>query len=352
MIAIILAGGGGTRLWPYSQYHKPKQFMTLGMSSYSLLQNTYQRLMPLIAEDQVFVVGNHAHQLEIKTQLCALQPHFSPNQIISEPSAKNTAAAVLLALLYLLPQHANESVVVLPSDHFIPNTQQFQHYLRQGDTVAQDGRVVIFGVQPTRPETGFGYIRKGCPLGQGYEVTSFMEKPDFETAISYLHSADYFWNSGMVLGQIQVLLEEFQRWTPQLYTTLVEATSDDRLVHASQLIQTYESLPSLSFDCAVLEHSQRVSMVPMDLAWSDVGSWEGVQQILPKDSEGNTLMGNIYTINTSNSLIIANKPVACIGIDSIILVETEEALLICDSKQSQLVKQLVSHFKMDGTHEA
>lgn len=353
MLAMILAGGGGTRLWPLSRLTHPKQFLNLASPEESLLQATYQRITGLVAHQDIFVVASHHHEWEVIRQIEEIAPQFPKQNLLLEPIGRNTAPAILWLLLCLPKAKRHEPLIILPADHLIPDTQGFVDSLNQATPLALQNKIVTFGIQPLYPETGYGYIKSGAPLSVGYCVERFVEKPDPQTASRYVASGQYTWNAGIFMSTPQTLLEEYQAHAPQLLSFFEQnqnAPSDLR--NAQQIEEIYQRLPSESFDYAILEKSQKVAVLPMQLAWSDLGSWESLHQVAQKDSNNNVLRGNPLVQETHNCLIFSTKKlVTTIGVKNLIIVETEDALLVCDLSHSQEVKGLVETLKEQNRQE-
>lgn len=351
MIGIILAGGGGTRLWPYSRSMIPKQFLNLGHSQETLLQETFSRLAKKISPSHLYIVGTKNHEFELLNQIHQICPEFSKDNLLLEPCGRNTAAAILWGLLKIPASLSKEAVVIVPSDHLIQNPLQFIEDLYSGAHLAADNWLVTFGIQPDRPETGYGYIRSGEALSRGFKVSEFVEKPNLEHAKQYLSSGQYTWNAGIFMATVGCLLEQFALFTPDLYKSFL-AHIDKDSTHNEEFIKFYESLPSLSIDYGILEKSSQVAVIPINVGWSDLGSWESLYQISQKDQNGNVVRGHVITHDTKNCLIFSSKKlVTTLGVDNLIVVETDDALLVCDIHRAQDVKKLVETLKSNDRYE-
>ena len=353
MLGMILAGGGGTRLWPLSRLTHPKQFLNLGSSSQSLLQATYRRIHALVAHEDIFIVASRPHEGELLRQIEEIAPQFPKQNLLLEPSGRNTAPAILWLLFCLPEARRNEPLMILPADHLIPDTEAFAQCLNQAIPLAMHNKIVTFGIEPLHPETGYGYIKCGAPLSVGYRVERFVEKPDLQTALRYVESGEYTWNAGIFMSTPQTLLEEYQTHAPQLVALFEQpphARNDSR--KAQRIEKIYQQLPSDSFDCAILEKSQKVAVLPMKLAWSDLGSWESLHLASQKDENNNVLRGNTLVQDTHNCLIFSTKKlVTSIGVKNLVIVETEDALLVCNLSASQEVKKLVETLKAQARPE-
>lgn len=348
---MILAGGTGTRLWPFSRSMTPKQFLNLGSSHESLLQETCNRLDGLITPKDLWIIGATDHRYELQNQIQQVWPDFDEEHLLFEPQGKNTAPAILWGLSRISPEQWDQPVVILPADHLIQDAAQFREKLAQGAELAREGWIVTFGIEPNRPDTGYGYIKAGEPIGAGFKVEQFAEKPDLETAQGYLDQGCYSWNAGIFMGLPQTLLAEYAAHSPELYQAFFDGQTPRRAVR-EDIAGLYGQIASDSFDYAVLEHSSQVAVVQMQVGWNDLGSWESIFEVSPKDDEGNVKRGNVILKDSQNCLIISDKRlVTGVGLKDLIVVETEDALLVCDLKKSQDVKTLVNHLKAEDRFE-
>ena len=352
MIAIILAGGTGTRLWPYSRNMTPKQFLNLGSSQESLFQETSRRLESLVPPEQIYIVGGDAHKDQLRQQILQIFPDFPIDQLLLEPVGKNTAPAILWSILRIPESNWNDPVVVLASDHLIKNLHSFTHALKSGERLASSGYIVTFGMKPDRAETGYGYIKSGEPLEVGFKVEEFVEKPDQSTAEQFLESSDYTWNASVFMATTETWLQEFRKHAPQLLDIFEKGASAGDLSEKEQIREIYNSVTADSIDYALLEKSNRVAVIPVDMEWTDLGSWESLHKVSDKDNEGNVFRGNVISQETKNSLIFSEKKlVASIGVENLIIIETDDALLVCDMNRSQEVKKLVETLKREERNE-
>ncbi len=335
MTNIILCGGSGTRLWPISRTLMPKQFVRL-FDDRSLFQMTVERNAPLC--NRQFIVSNQEQYFLAVDQLEELGNNEA--KYLLEPVGRNTAPAIALACMALDPE---EIVLVTPSDHLIKNEAAYQEAVQRAKRLAQENHLVTFGITPSYPETGFGYIE-----ADGEDVKSFKEKPDLETAKSYLEQGNYYWNSGMFCFKAGIFLEELQKHAPEIYETCVLAFENRKIQNSTLRIQysQMESIPSESIDYAVMEKSDRVKVVPSDIDWSDLGSFDALAEELPKDKNGNTKNAHHINIDSKNNLIMTyGKKIATIDIDDLIIIDTADALLISKKGSSQKVKQVVEKLK-------
>ena len=352
MIAMILAGGSGTRLWPYSRTMSPKQFLNLGSTHESLLQDTWRRLEGLVSPENLYVVGSATHEFELRHQLEQVIPKFHERQLLLEPLARNTAPAIYWGICQLEEEQDQEAVVILPSDHLIQAPELFRQALQQAEQMAQEELIVTFGIRPDRPETGYGYICAGERCGAGFRVAQFLEKPDLAKAEELIRSPNYTWNAGIFLATARTWRQEFERCAPELTQAFLVAKEAGTLRNRQAMGELFSGLENISIDYAVMERSRQVAVLPVDMGWSDLGSWESIYQVSEKDAQGNVLRGNVMTHDTRNSLIFSTKKlVTSIGVENLIIVETDDALLVCDLTRSQDVKHLVDALKESDRHE-
>ena len=348
--AVILAGGSGTRLWPLSRQQLPKQFLNLDGDE-SLLEATISRLHPLLEKDDVWVVSNEAHASGEAYEL------LENLHTILEPCGRNTAPAIALSAALLMRETQSDPVmIVLPADHLIRDTQGFHQALDTAIAAAKQGCLVTFGIKPEHPETGFGYIQADDKsMAQGVSaVKRFVEKPDLETAKSYLDSGDYYWNSGMFVWQASTLLEEVKTYLPEVWKVLQSMQTAWEQGEAWQEVvrHQFEAMPDVSIDYGIMEKSQYVGVVPCDIAWSDVGSWDAVYELSQKDAQGNAMEGDVLHVNCSNTLLRSQtRLIAAAGLEDVIAVETPDAILLLKRGDSQYVRDLVAQIKARGSRE-
>ena len=344
---VILSGGSGTRLWPLSREHYPKQLLAL-FGEQSLLQQTASRLNGLNQAVSPLLVCNEEHRFLIAEQLHAID--ISPENIILEPVGRNTAPALTLAALYLDRGHEECIMLVMPADHVITKNAAFHEAVKAGAALANKDQIITFGIKPTTPETGYGYIRKG----EGNDVAAFVEKPDLETAKRYLASQEYFWNSGMFMMKPSVWLEEIKRYQPDIFQACEQAfnnaVSDGDFLRVDK--SQFSSCPSNSIDYAVMEKTEHAAILPMDIGWSDIGAWSSLWEISKQDSCGNVIQGDVYTHETKNTLLVSrHRFLAGVGLEDIIIVETADAVLVMHKDHAQNVKEIVARLKYDKRPE-
>lgn len=353
---IILSGGSGTRLWPLSRTSYPKQFLKL-ITDRSLLQDTAERVSEAPTFAPPLMVCNQEHRFIVAEQLREIG--IRPDRIVLEPAARNTAPAVAAAAALLAATDPDTLMLVLPSDHAISDPTMFRNAVRTAAGAAGDGALVTFGIKPARPETGYGYIARGDRFGscEGcYAVRSFVEKPDRATAERYLAEGDYFWNSGMFLFSAGTYLAECERFEPDICkaatASVLSATEDLDFLRLDE--GAFAAAPSKSIDYAVMEHTDKAVVVPADIGWNDVGSWASLWEIGEKDGSGNVLQGNTVAIDTRNSLVSANDGplVATLGVDNLVVVATQDAVLILPMDRAQDVKSVIDRLKTEKRAEA
>ena len=351
MIPVILSGGSGTRLWPLSRRHYPKQFLPL-VSNHTMIQETLLRLTGISDLKAPIAVCNEDHRFMMAEQLREID--VTPAAIILEPLGRNTAPAVALAALTATSE--DDVLLILPADHVIENVQAFQHAVSQAKLLAEQGYLVTFGIVPTEPETGYGYIKRSTEaVDAAYKVASFVEKPNLETAKTYLESGDYYWNSGMFAFKASSFLSELEKFNPDMLEkcrqALKVAKVDMDFVRLDKEI--FATCPSDSIDYAVMEKTAKAVVIPMDAAWNDVGSWSALWDVTDKDASGNAIMGDVLTVDTSNSFIHAHsKLVTVVGLDNVIIVETDDAVMVAAKNRVQDVKEIVDQLKAKNRTEA
>lgn len=358
IIPVILLGGSGTRLWPVSRKNHPKQFLNL-MGDQTLLQATLSRLDGVEDLDSSIVLCNETHRFTTAEQLTEMNRELG--DIILEPVGKNTAPAVAIGALRALQKHDDALLLVLPADHVIHDTAAFHAAIETASAAAMNDNLVTFGIVPSKPETGYGYVKRGEAVndssllnGSLYKVAEFVEKPDLATAESYVNSGDYYWNSGMFLFKASVFLDELKKFNPEMITCC--QTALDKSKHDLDFIrldkETFTSCPSDSIDYAVMEKTSRAITVPLDAGWNDVGSWDALWEIEEKCPEGNVLRGDVLTHDSHNCLVRAeNKLVTLVGVDNLVVIETKDAVLVAAKDKVQDVKAIVQKLHSERRSE-
>jgi mannose-1-phosphate guanylyltransferase / mannose-6-phosphate isomerase len=347
---VILSGGSGTRLWPLSREAHPKQFLPV-IGEHSLLQATALRLQGLNASAPI-IVANETHRFLVAEQLQALG--IKASALLLEPIGRNTAPAIAAAAYQALATDADAVLLVMPSDHAIRDVQGFQAAVASALPVAEQGGLITFGIVPETPETGFGYIK--ASQGEGIRaIERFVEKPDAETAIAYVASGDYFWNSGMFLFKASRYLEELALSQPEMVRlaklAVEKAQTDADFIRLDK--DAFAAMPSDSIDYAVMEKTQHGFVLPISVGWSDVGSWQALWQVSEQDGNGNAHHGDVLAVDCQNTLALGDKRlIALLGLNDIVVVDTDDALLVAHKDRVQEVKDIVSQLKLANRSQA
>jgi mannose-1-phosphate guanylyltransferase/mannose-6-phosphate isomerase len=345
MKVIILAGGGGTRLFPLSRTKFPKQFLKLG-GELSLLAQTVKRFLPLVSSQDIVIVTNREHLHQVKAELAAVGS--SEASVLLEPVGRNTAPAIALAAAFCkqkLNSSANEVLLVSPADHIIEPQAEFAATVKTAVQEAANQTIVTFGVTPTAPETGYGYIQAGRKEGAVYVVESFKEKPDRETAEQYLAAGNYYWNSGLFAFTLELLTAEFEQHQPDIFRFMN--------MPVNEIEAKFGDMPDISFDYAIAEKSSKVKVIPLSARWNDIGSWDAIYDVLDKDTAGNAVRGDCLTVDCHNTLMLGqSRLLAGIGLEDLLVVETDDVILVAKRGESQKVKDVVNELKSKGRREA
>lgn len=351
MYAAIIAGGSGTRLWPRSRQEKPKQFHVL-YGEKTLLQQTVERLEPMVAKDQFYVIANKSHRDSVMSQVDWLPER----NFVGEPVAKNTAPAVGIIATLIAHSDPNAVILITPADHIILKQKQFRRILEVAERVASEGQnVVTIGIRPTCPETGYGYIQMAEEKHIDgdvdiHKVVSFKEKPDTKTAEDYVASWHYVWNAGMFVWSVKTIMELYRDHAPDIYKLLIRydgaiGTPDEQKVFE----EVYEAFPSISVDYAIMEHAENISVIPASIGWSDLGSWSSVYEMMEKDEEGNAVTGDTLTLDTHNCLVHAGDRLVCtVGLDNMVVIDSGDVVVVMPKGRSQDVKVLLDEIKKRG----
>lgn len=353
IIPVIMAGGVGSRLWPVSRELYPKQFISFQPGQGSLFQETLGRLQGLDTVEQPLVVCNQEHRFLVAEQM--RQVNAQASAILLEPVGRNTAPAVALAALEAARRSPEAVLLVLAADHLLQEVGAFQDAVREGARQAEQGRLVTFGIVPDKPETGFGYIKRGDSTGTVYAVERFVEKPDLDTAENYLASGDYYWNSGMFMFTAGRYLEELEQCNPVMLDTCRRAHAAARADLDFLRIpeDVFADCPSDSIDYAVMEQARDCVVVPLDAGWSDLGAWNALWEYGNRDKAGNVAHGDVVLHEVRNSFVRADsRLVSLVGIDNVVVVETRDAVLVAERDKVQDVKAVVSLLKDAGRAEA
>ena len=345
--AVLLAGGSGTRLWPVSRKLYPKQLVNF-MGRDSLIQSTVKRLIPVFDAESFRIVCGTEHLYEIAKHLDELGIRAEGN-IISEPCGRNTAPAILLALLSILKKQTDAIICVFPADHVIRDSDGFQGKLRSAVALASEGYIVTFGITPDYPETGYGYIEGSQTIDHGALVIKrFVEKPDLETAQRYLAAGNYFWNSGMFAFKASIMIKEFEMYQPQLLREMQMLLQNQPTVTENG----YAQLANISIDYAIMEKTDRGVVLPSDFGWSDIGSWNSLYDFLPKDDQNNVLSGDVVCEDTTHCFIMGrDRLIATNHIHNMVVIETPDSVFVSDLERSRDVKKIVARLKAKGRSE-
>jgi len=343
LFPVIMAGGSGTRFWPLSRKAWPKQFLPLA-SPRPLIAETVNRLTGLARLKDTFVVCGKIHAGPTRKLVKGLPKA----NVIVEPAARNTAPAIGLATLHASHRDPRGIVAALPSDAFVKDPEGFRRDLEAAAALANEGYIVTLGIKPIRPETGYGYIRRGDPLGAGYRVAQFVEKPDLPTAKMYVSSPDYFWNGGIFVFRCDVMLHALSRHMPELYDGLAKLQKHiGKKTYAKTLDRIFPRLPSVSIDYGVAEKAENIAVVPGDFGWSDVGSFAAIPEVRPADAHGNVVSGaGAVVIDSEGCVVLGGKRViGVVGVKDLVIVDTPDALLVLPKDRSQDVRRVVDALK-------
>ncbi len=347
---IIMAGGGGTRFWPLSRKSTPKQLLNLSGKDV-MVNEAIDRLASVAPRDNIFIVTNR-NQKDKMQQVTA--GRIVPDHILSEPSARNTAACIGYAAIKLLKTYGDGIMVITPSDAYIKNNAAFTQTLNRAIKGAEEGEhLVTIGIEPTFPATGYGYIQYEESKNEAKPVKRFVEKPSFERAVQYLAEGGYVWNSGMFIWKISVILEQFRLYLPDIYEDLMKIGEKIGLSEEEEtLSRIYPEIRSVSVDVGIMEKAQDILVVPGEFGWSDVGSWDMLGVLHSKDEGGNVSVGNVVQIDAKDSVFYSSgKLVAAVGVENLIVVETPDAVLVCPKDKAQDVKKMVDRLKSEGKEE-
>jgi mannose-1-phosphate guanylyltransferase len=351
LFALIMAGGVGSRFWPRSKEKTPKQLLKI-FGDNTMIQDTVARLNGVIPNENIFVITNKVQREEIIKQL----PGVPSANILEEPFGRNTAACIGLASIMIEEKSEDAVTIVLPADHIIRDKVSFHNTMKSAAAFANDSKgLVTIGIIPTRPETGYGYIQIDDTIISNniHKVLTFAEKPNYATAVRFLESGDFLWNSGMFIWRTDSILEEIRKYMPELFEGLEVIKKNLHSPNFGEVLaKVYGQLKNISIDYGIMEKSQKVFLTKGDFSWSDVGSWEEVYQISDKSEDGNAVVGNVFTDMTSESYIYSpDKFTAVIGAENFIVINTDDALLICRRDKAQDVKKIIEHLKYSKMNE-
>ena len=352
--AIVLAGGSGTRLWPLSRSSKPKQLLCLNGEE-SLLQQTVRRTLPMVEAAHVFTVTSAEYRFEVAGQLLALDGALTTG-VLAEPMGRNTLPAIAWAVARIARETPDALIGVFSSDHAVLDNDRFLRAWQAAEAAAKEGYIALFGMRPTEPATGYGYIQSGQALAaansgllsEAYQALRFVEKPDQATAQGYLNAGDYYWNGGMFVFRADRFMDMVRQHQPQIFAT-AEALAQNNEMQAKS--DVYASMPDLSIDYGLLELVDKVAVVPVDMGWSDLGSWEAIYQQRGKDAQGNMSAGDVLALDSRDNLLWSEHSlVATLGVSNLAVVQTRDATMICPRDRVQDLKTLVAAVKQKHAH--
>ena len=342
--AVIMAGGRGERFWPKSRNNRPKQFLSLTSDGETMIQKTVKRLLPLVDMEDIYIVTNAAYTELVLDQL----PDLPNENILAEPCARNTAPCIAFAASVIKQKYDDAVMLVLPSDHLIGYEDIYINTLKKAIRAAEQGKnLVTIGITPTYPETGYGYINFGKECGDTYEVERFVEKPDLPTAKEYLASGKYLWNSGMFVWKVSSILADMKEFMPDIYDGAVRiGEAFNTPGFEDVLVKEFYAFRSESVDFGIMEKADNIYTIPGSFGWDDVGSWLAVERINETDDDKNYIEGDVISIGSERTTICGGKRlVAAVGLEDIIIVDTDDAVLVCSKNSTQDVKKVIAQLK-------
>lgn len=352
--ALIMAGGKGERFWPKSRLNLPKQFLSLTDDGKTMIQLTVERIRPLVNLEDVYIATNKSYKELVKEQL----PGLPEKNILCEPVGRNTAPCIGLGATHVLHQcekygEEDATMIVLPSDHLIKSNEVFIETFTKACQVAESGaNLVTVGITPNYPETGYGYIQydKAKNTNDAFEVSKFVEKPDLETAKGYLASGDYLWNSGMFVWRASTIMDCFKQFMPGTYEGLLTIKDAIATAHEDEVLcETFPTLESQSVDYGIMEKADNIFILPGNFGWDDVGSWLAVGRIKKNDEDGNVVSGNVVTVNSKGCVLEGSKKlIATVGLRDMVVVDTEDAILISTKENAGEIKQVLAKLREEG----
>ena len=345
--ALIMAGGRGERFWPRSRKKLPKQFLSLTGDGKTMIQDTIERILPIVDINDIYIATNKEYRELVQKQL----PNIPTQNILCEPVGRNTAPCIGLGAIHINQKYEDALMMVLPSDHLIKYNSMYINTLQTACSIAeQDTNLVTIGITPDYPETGYGYIKfnSNQSKGQAFAVDRFVEKPSLEVAKEYLATEEYLWNSGMFVWKVSSILSNIKNFMRPTYDGLMKIKQAIGTTEESAVLEReFYKFESLSVDYGIMEKAKNIFTIPGTFGWDDVGSWLAVERIRKTNEYGNAVSGNVITIDTKNSIIDGtNKLIATVGIDNLIIVDTEDAILICKKESSKDIKKILENLKI------
>jgi Mannose-1-phosphate guanylyltransferase len=346
---LIMAGGRGTRFWPKSRKSLPKQFLSLTGDGKTMIQLTVERLLPLVSINDIYISTNEGYRQLVREQL----PDIPEENILCEPIGRNTAPCIGLGAIHISQKYEDAIMIVLPSDHQIKMPEVFRDTLESASEVAEhEDNIVTIGITPNYPETGYGYIKylSDQKFNASYKVERFVEKPDLETAIKYVSSNQYLWNAGQFIWKVSTILKDIKKYMPDTYEKLLHIKDTvGKPEYEAVLKDEFTAMESQSIDYGVLEKADEIYTIPGSFGWDDVGSWLAIERLQEADNEGNVVAGNVITVNTTNCIIQGNeKLIAAVGLEGIVIVNTNDAVLISTKEHCGEIKQVMKQLEESG----
>lgn len=350
--ALIMAGGRGERFWPKSRKTLPKQFLSLTGDGKTMIQLTVERILPLVEMDDIYIVTNKDYRQLVREQL----PEIPERNILCEPVGRNTAPCIGLGAMHINQKYDDAVMMVLPSDHLIKQKKLFVDILGQACEIAEeDGNIVTVGITPSYPETGYGYIKflTEKKKGSAFKVEKFVEKPNMDKAKEYLASGDYLWNSGMFMWKVSTILNKMQTLLPQIYQKLTQIGEAIGTPEEDKVLQeVFPTVESISVDYGILEKTDSIYTLPGDFGWDDVGSWLAVSRVRGTDENNNVLTGNVLAVDTTDCVVEAQeKLIATVGLKNLVVVDTKDAMLICEKEKANDIKKVLETLRNDDRQE-
>ncbi|MFV0465971.1 MAG: mannose-1-phosphate guanylyltransferase [Lachnospiraceae bacterium] len=350
--ALIMAGGKGERFWPKSRKQLPKQFLSLTDNKKTMIQLTVERINGIVDIEDVYIATNREYKSLVQEQL----PDIPEENILCEPVGRNTAPCIGLGAIHMAEKLEEALMIVLPSDHLIGNNEKFIQTLLEACEIAEeDSNIVTVGIKPEHPETGYGYIRfdPEKKKGSAFEVDRFVEKPSYQLAEEYVKSGEYFWNSGMFVWKLSTILKNLEIFLPEIYSGLLDIQRAIGSMQEQEVLESvFRSFRSESIDYGVMEKAEKIYIIHGQFDWDDVGSWLALERIRNKDEDGNVIIGNVIPVNTRNCIIQGeNKLIAAVGMEDTVIVDTEDAILICNKNNTNQIREILEQLHLKNMEQ-